>query len=103
MGTFVALVSFGLILFLSILDALSSKHPPYLGILTFIILPGVLIVGLLAIAYGIYREHKKNKAGLGKERILPILDFNNPKHRFSFTIFTVGTILLLLFTTFGSF
>ncbi len=101
-GAFIAVLNFGLILFLIVLDALASENNPYLGIITFIILPSFLVFGLLLIAYGIYRENKKIQSG-EKKRILPTIDFNNPKHRLGFTIFSVGTVLLLLFTTFGSF
>ena len=102
-GAIIAVVSFGLILFLSVLDVTSAETNPYLGIITFIIFPAILIFGLLLIALGIYRAHRQKIKGTFKGPHFPILDLNNPKHRISFTIFSVGTILFLVFTAFGSY
>lgn len=102
-GATIALISFGLVLFFILLEAFSATSNPYVGIITFIILPGFLIIGLLLIAYGIFREHKREKEGLSTERRLPKIDLNDPRHRRVAAIFTFGTIILLLFTTFGSF
>ena len=43
-GAIIASVSFGLILFLSVLDATAAEENPYLGIITFIIFPSILII-----------------------------------------------------------
>ena len=102
-GAAIAVINFGLILFLTVLEAFSSETSPYMGIITFIILPSFLIVGLLLIAFGIYREHRREKRGITSEHRLPKIDLNNPHHRMVVTTFGVGTILLLLFTAFGSF
>ena len=102
-GTAVATASFAIILLLTILEAFSSKQSPYLGIITFIVLPAILILGLLLIAFGIYREHFRERHGRHRDERLPKIDLNDPKQRRAVTIFTVGTILLLIFTAFGSF
>lgn len=102
-GAVIASISFGLILFLILLEALSENPKPYMGILAFVILPGFLIFGLLLIAFGIFREKKKRAKADFVERELPRIDLNDPKHRFALTVFSVGTILLLLFTAFGSY
>ncbi len=102
-GAAIASISFGLILFLMLLETLATEPKPYMGIITFIILPGFLIIGLLLIAFGIYREHRFDLKGKHREHILPKLDLNDPKHRRAFIIFSVGTILLLVFSAFGSY
>jgi len=102
-GTALSIISFGLIVFLIILEALSEVQKPYMGIIAFVILPGFLILGLILIAYGIYREHRRKKLGLTEERKFPIIDLNNPRQRTAITIFIGGTILLLIFTAFGSY
>lgn len=101
-GTILSLLSFGLIIFLIVLEFFSPIENPYLGIITFMILPAFLILGLLLIAIGVIRERKRIKKGK-QVRELPILDFNNPNHRFTFFTFTFGAILLLFFSAFGSF
>ncbi len=102
-GAAIASLSFGLILFLFILDFFSAEENTYMGILTYIIIPSILIFGLLLIAYGIYRERKREKAGKIREKKLPVLDLNDPKKRAMFVTFSLGTIILMLFSAFGSF
>ncbi len=38
-GSALAIISFGLILFMMLLEALTSEHKPYVGIIAFVILP----------------------------------------------------------------
>jgi hypothetical protein len=102
-GAAIALISFGLILFLLVLELFGKEQKPYMGIIAFIILPGILIIGLLLIAYGIYRERRRERKGIVRIKHFPTIDLNNPKHRTAATIFSTGTILLLLFSAFGSF
>jgi nitrate/TMAO reductase-like tetraheme cytochrome c subunit len=102
-GAVIASISFGLILFLMLLDALSSEHKPYMGIIAFVILPGFLLSGLAVILYGIIREHRRENRGIHRDHALPKIDLNDPKHRRAVAIFSIGTILLLLFSAFGSF
>ena len=96
-GAAIAALSFGLIIFLFILDLFSNEENTYMGILTYIIIPSFLIVGLLLIAYGIFRERKREKSGKVRERKLPIIDLNDPKKRAVVVTFSVGTIVLLMF------
>ena len=103
LGAALAMLSFGLIVFLSVIEAFSSNNQPYAGILTFIILPVFLIVGLLTIAYGILREHHLEKLGKIRNKNLPVIDLNDAKQKRAFLIFTLGTIILIAFTAFGSF
>ena len=103
-GAAIASVSFGLILFVFILEIFSSiGDNPYIGILAFIILPSILIFGLLLIAYGVIRERKRISQGKSREGKLPVIDLNDPKKRAAFATFSIGTLILLLFTAFGSF
>jgi len=102
-GAIISSISFGLILFLIILDISASDPSPYLGIITFIFFPAILIFGLLLVVIGIYRAHKQKQANTFKERSLPFIDLNDPKHRKSFSIFAIGSIVLLFFSAFGSF
>ena len=102
-GAGLAMLSFGLIVFLSVIEAFNSNNKPYAGILTFIILPIFLIIGLLAIAYGILREHHLEKLGKIRNKLLPVIDLNDSKQKRAFLIFSFGTIILIAFTAFGSF
>jgi len=102
-GVSLALLSFGLILFLTVVEAFTPEPKAYAGIVTFIILPGFLILGLILIAAGVWNARKRKHAGTFHEKNLPSIDLNDQKQRRSFIIFFIGTILLLFFTAFGSF
>jgi nitrate/TMAO reductase-like tetraheme cytochrome c subunit len=102
-GVALALLSFGLILFLTVVEFFSSSHNAYTGIITFIILPAFLIIGLILIAVGIWYARKKKHSGTFREKSLPEINLNDTKQRRSFIIFLGGTIILLFFTAFGSF
>ncbi len=102
-GAAIAAVSFGLILFLIVIELLSDGQKPYMGIIAFVVLPSFLILGLIIVAIGVIREHRREKAGIAKERKFPILNLNDPKHRTAATLFSIITIILLFFTAFGSF
>jgi hypothetical protein len=62
-----------------------------------------MIIGLLVSVVGVIREHRRARAGKPHGLHLPQIDMNNPRHRRAFAIFSIGTILLLLFSAFGSF
>ena len=64
----------GLIIFLFVLDFFSSEENTYMGILTYIIIPTFLILGLLLIAYGIFRERRRERQGKIREQGFPVID-----------------------------
>ena len=102
-GTAIASVSFGLILFLMVLELFADHQKPYMGIIAFVILPAFLILGVLLIIVGILREHRRDRAGRPHGLHLPQIDLNNPHHRAASSFFLVGGVLLLAFSAFGSF
>jgi hypothetical protein len=102
-GAAVSAISFGLILFLMVLETFGDKPKPYMGIIAFVLLPAILIVGVAGMVVGILREHRREKTGKPHGMHLPRVDFNNPHHRAAFTAFAVGAVLLLLFSAFGSY
>ena len=102
-GAAIASVSFGLVLFLTFLDLFEGEQKPYIGILTFIILPIIILFGLALVFYGIWREHRLEKRGVPHEHRLPRIDLNDPKQRNAFFWISLGGLILLIFSAFGSF
>lgn len=102
-GAGIAALSIGLIIFLTILELLSPDTKPYMGIITLIILPGFLLVGVFLVLFGIIRERNRIKKGLLRARKLLVIDFNDPRQRRMVITLSIGTILLLFFSAFGSF
>ena len=102
-GSAIAAICFGLILFLMLLESLAGTPKPYMGIIAFVILPAILLIGLLIALAGVLVAHRRERTGKPGEMHLPQIDLNNPQHRKAFGLFSMGTILLLLFSAFGSF
>jgi hypothetical protein len=102
-GAVIAVISFGLVLFLILLEAMSATPKPYMGIIAFVVLPGIMLIGLAISIIGIVREHRLERAGKSHGLHLPPIDLNNPRHRRIVSLVAVGTVLLLLFSAFGSF
>ena len=73
--TAAAFVSVGL---LFLVEITSKQENPYLGILTYIILPSVLIFGLLVVAVGMILERQRRRKGKPSEiAAYPRLDLND--------------------------
>lgn len=102
-GAAIAVISFGLIVFMFLLELFGEEHKPYVGIIAFVILPAILIIGLILIAVGMWRERNRIKRGITRNKKFPVIDLNDPKYRLTVSIFSISTILLLLFSAFGSF
>lgn len=102
-GASIASVSFGLIVFLTVLELFATDQKPYMGIVTFVILPVFLLLGITLMGFGIIREHRLERKGKPHGFHLPQIDLNNPRHRTAFAFLSVGGILLLMFSAFGSF
>ncbi len=102
-GSAIASVSIGVLLFMVLLEATSTKSNPYMGIIAFVIVPFFLLIGLGLVAAGIVREHRRERLGKPHGLRLPRIDLNNPRHRVAASTVSIGTILLLCIIGFTSF
>jgi hypothetical protein len=102
-GAGLAGLSFGLIIFLTILELLSPEAKPYMGIITFIILPIFLILGIILLVLGMLRERRRLEKGIQRRKRFMVIDLNDPKQRRMVISFSAGIILLLFFSAFGSY
>ena len=73
-----------------------SEHgaSPYLGILTFLILPGLFLLGLALIPLGLWRARKRRLQALAEDDPaveFAVLDFNRPSTRKAALIFLAAT------------
>ena len=102
-GAGLAAVSLLLIFFLMAIEALSDEHSPYMGIVAFVILPAFLVVGLITIAAGAIRQHRRRRLGLQTTERLPRVDLNDPAVLRASVIIGTGTVVFLMLTAFGSF
>ncbi len=102
-GFTVFALSFGLVIFLTIIELLATETKPYMGILTFIVLPFFMLIGAFLIFYGIKRERRLIRKGLAHVTALPVIDLNNKKHRKLLLFISSGLLMLILFSAFGSY
>jgi hypothetical protein len=81
------------------LDLFGYHTNPYIGILLFLILPALFIVGLLLIPIGLMRERRRVKAGLGPSIARwPRIDLNQSRTRtavFAIALLTGVNILIV--------
>lgn len=103
-GIILAASSFFAVLFLIAMDLIRGSENPYMGILTYIVAPAFLVLGLLLLVTGalLERRHRHHLAPGEVPRNLRI-DFNIPHHRRVFVIASVITVIFLLMTAFGSY
>lgn len=82
-GTAIAIAALVLIVSLFFVEQLGYEGGPYLGILTYLILPALFVMGLLLIPVGSMLHRRKIRRLPGGEDIpaLPVFDFNNEKTR----------------------
>jgi hypothetical protein len=102
-GLAIAGVSVGVIIFMVLLEATSENSNPYMGIFAFTIVPVFLVIGLIMMAIGVRREHRRERLGKPHGLHLPVIDFNNPRHRAATTSIAIGTLLVLSIIGFTSF
>jgi hypothetical protein len=94
-GTALALASIILIICLFFIQQMGFDGGPYLGILTFLILPMLAIVGLIMIPVGNLMWRRKVRKTPGGEDVpaLPVFDLNSPHTRKWTLIFVAITMV----------
>jgi hypothetical protein len=102
-GAGLALVTLGAIVIFFAMDVLGYTKSPYLGIFTYMLLPGVMITGLFLIPIGAWKERRRLRKSKGAERKYMVLDLNNPSQRLAAMIFTAGTMLLIVLSAAGTY
>lgn len=101
-GMTIAIVALTMIVFLFVLTAFSGTSNPYMGLITFIGLPGILLFGLVIAAVGLRRAVLRARRGEEEGR-LPVIDFNDFRHRYAFTSILIGGFGLMAMSGFGTY
>lgn len=101
-GLIIAGVSAFIILFFLGLIFVSNRINPYIGIVTYLLLPAVLVVGLLLVPAGMFLEWRsRQRTGAVTYRKWPSVDLNNPGQRRTATLFLIAAVLFSLFSAMG--
>ena len=94
-GGILSVFWFSIAVVLLILDIKAKEVNPYLGVVTYLIIPILLFSSLLLIPLGAWLERKKRRESDYVQRF-PTIDFNNPVHQQrAYAIIGVVTALLL--------
>ncbi len=102
LGTILAICSFVTVLGLMYVDFSRGFANPYMSVVTYQIVPGGIITGLLLILVGAWREHKRrHREILGAPPPLPHIDLNNPRHRRAFVTVVIISFFFLVFSAIG--
>jgi nitrate/TMAO reductase-like tetraheme cytochrome c subunit len=97
LGAVIATVALVLFVTLFVMELLGFEGGPYLGILSYLLLPLAVVFGVLLMPIGVWRAKKREARG-EKEPPLPVVDFNKPATRRALATFgllsLVGVVVL---------
>jgi hypothetical protein len=104
MGVMLALISLFMIVFAFTVSMFWKEGHAYFGLVTYILLPAVMLLGLLMVPVGMLLQMRMDrKVGVREPTALPRVDLNDPRHRNAFFIFVIGTTFLLFVSAVGSY
>lgn len=97
-GSALAVASLVLILSLSMLEQFGFEGGPYIGILTYLVLPMILVIGLILIPIGavLWRRTMSRLPGGEDIPLMPVFDLNVPKTRNWLLIFLGATMFNII-------
>jgi len=103
-GAVLGACAFFAVLFLTAMDMLRGSENPYMGILTYVVAPSFLTIGLMLVAGGaLWERRRRHHMAPGEEPRYLRIDFNVPHHRRVFLSVTIVSAVFLLLTAFGSY
>ncbi len=108
LGGVIAAVATVVLVILLFLQFTAPRHSPYLGVVTFLILPMMLVTGLLLVPIGMFWNRRRLRAAQALQpgvvlRPFPSLDLNIPEQRHRVILFlmaTAGIVMLLGLVTY---
>ncbi len=103
-GALIVAACLASIILLFLIELTKVAENPYLGIVTFVILPAFLILGLFIIVAGMVIERRRRKRSPGSEiAAYPKIDLNDPRQRrVAFSLVGVSFIFIFM-SAFGSY
>jgi len=93
-----ALFSF---LLLFVLDAIAKFSNPYVSLLTYMVVPGFLISGIVLAFAGAWWERRRRAQGAGPTSLQ--IDLSRPRDRRVLVTFLAGSTVFLLLSAIGSY
>lgn len=102
-GMVLAITAAGLIIGFLAYEGITGVEKPYLGIMTYFLFPGMLIVGLLMVPLGAFLvREKRRKQAEDDIPPFPKVDFNDPHKRHLFIFFVIASVGFVLIVSVAS-
>lgn len=103
-GAAIVIASLASVMLLFFIEMTSTAENPYIGILTYIIFPSILLFGLSVVLVGMILERRRRHRD-APHAITPYpkLDLNDPHARNAFMTFLVVTFFFISASAFGSY
>ena len=89
-------------LLLFVIEAMAHVSNPYVGILTYLVAPSFLVLGMMTAALGAFLRHRQLVKASGPFPPLRI-DLTRPRDRRVFGLFLAGSVVFLLVSAVGSY
>src|ERR1043166_948394 len=103
-GAAIVIASLVSVFLLFLIEITSSAENPYLGILTYIIGPSILMFGVAVVIFGMLIERRRrHRAKPSEIAAYPRLDLNDPHSRRAFFTFLLVTFVFVSASAFGSY
>ena len=104
LGIILAICSFIAVLALFVIDFIRGFTSPYTAVITYVLIPGGLITGLLLVVVGAWRERRcRHIAAKRCPPLLPRIDLSISSHRNTFIAVLVISFSFLLFSFLGTY
>ena len=103
-GVGIAVVGLANLAFLIYLDSTGTHSNPYLGILTWIVAPAILIFGVAVFLLGLWRERRRRRQQApGEVPEYPRVDLNERRTRLILIWTAIGLIIFVTMSVIGSY
>jgi fumarate reductase subunit C len=103
-GAAIVIASLFSVVLLFLIEITSNGDNPYLGILTYIIFPSILMFGVVVVIVGaLYERRRRHRAAPSDIAAYPKLDLNDPHSRRAVFVFLLVTFLFISASAFGSY
>lgn len=105
-GTGIATMAAMLSITIIVVELITAHESPYIGILAYLVFPGIFAFGLALIPWGIVRERRRARKAAERGEAapsFPIIDLNNDRTRnrvLIFAVLTAANIVLLASATY---
>src|ERR1044072_5590161 len=103
-GAMIVIAAVVSILLLFLIDLSHTADNPYLGIVTYVILPAFLIFGLLVVVTGMWLERRRRRRSPTSEIApYPKVDLNDPRQRRIAIVILTSSFIFICASAFGSY